>query len=171
MRSADSMVSIVEDWENGHVSDDAEERFRAFVAYAEPRLRRALVAAYGAERGREAVAEALAFAWEEWSRVAAMTNPTGYLFRVGQSRTRARKRPVVFPDATMTEAPWVEPGLVDAMRAMTERQRIAVVLVHGYQWSVREVAELTGLTRSTVQKHLDRGIGKLRAALGVDTDA
>jgi hypothetical protein len=40
--------------------------FEAFVADAEPRLRHALVAAYGFEEGRDAAAEALAYAWEHW---------------------------------------------------------------------------------------------------------
>jgi RNA polymerase sigma-70 factor (ECF subfamily) len=66
--------------------------FSDFFADAEPRLRRALIAAYGAERGREAAAEALAYGWEHWSRVRRMGNPLGYLYRVGQSRSRPRKR-------------------------------------------------------------------------------
>ena len=42
----------------------AVEAFETFFAETEPRLRRALVAAYGPERGRDAAAEALAYAWE-----------------------------------------------------------------------------------------------------------
>jgi hypothetical protein len=38
--------------------------FEAFVHDVEPRLRRALVAAYGFERGREATADALSWSWE-----------------------------------------------------------------------------------------------------------
>ncbi len=44
----------------------AADTFEAFVRDAEPRLRRALVAAYGPEQGRDAAAEALAYAWEHW---------------------------------------------------------------------------------------------------------
>ena len=75
----------------GTVSD-----FSAFFALAEPRLRRAFVSAYGGERGREATAEALAWAWEHWSEVEAMDNPIGYLYRVGRSRTRGRRYRVLF---------------------------------------------------------------------------
>ncbi|MCP4959140.1 MAG: hypothetical protein GY925_07705 [Actinomycetia bacterium] len=60
---------------------------------AEPRLRRAFLGTVGVDRMPDAVSEALAFAWEHWDRVAVMGNPVGYLFRVGQSRTRNRKRP------------------------------------------------------------------------------
>jgi len=38
--------------------------FEGFVRESEPRLRRALVAAYGFEEGRDATAEALAYGWE-----------------------------------------------------------------------------------------------------------
>jgi hypothetical protein len=83
----------------------AHEAFEVFVREAEPRLRRALVAAYGFEEGRDAAAEAL-----------------------------------------------------------------AVVLVHGYGYTLREVSELAGIRTTTVQNHLERGLARLRASLGV-TDA
>lgn len=43
----------------------------------EPRLRRALCAAYGMELGREATAEALAYAREHWRRLRVTDNPAG----------------------------------------------------------------------------------------------
>ena len=141
--------------------------FEDFFVVAEPRLRRALVAAYGIERGREAAAEALAHGWEHWSEVRAMKNPTGYLYRVGQTRSRARKDRVVFtPDAREFD-PVVEPGLAGALAQLSERQRIAVVLVHGFGWQLREVAEVTGIAVSTIQNHVERGLVRLRAALEV----
>ena len=145
-------------------------RFTAFVAEVEPRLRRALVAAYGADRGREAVAEALAWGWEHWSEVEAMDNPAGYLYRVGQSRTRPRKEPPRF-EAPPGAEPWVEPSLLPALADLTERQRVAVVLVHGFGWTHREVAELTDVAVTSVQNHVERGLEKLRAALEVHLDA
>ena len=42
--------------------DRDKERFRAFVLRVQPRLHTAFIAAYGHERGREATAEALAYA-------------------------------------------------------------------------------------------------------------
>jgi DNA-directed RNA polymerase specialized sigma24 family protein len=42
--------------------------------------------------------------------------------------------------------------------------------VHGFGYTLREVAELTGLRRTTVQNHSDRGLAQLRKRLGV-TDA
>ena len=63
----------------------SEEQFELFLRQIEPRLRRAHFAALGVERGREATAEALAWAWEHWHRVNRLKNPGGYLFRVGQT--------------------------------------------------------------------------------------
>jgi DNA-directed RNA polymerase specialized sigma24 family protein len=146
-----------------------ETEFQAFMETAEPRLRRALVAAYGHERGREATAEALAYGWERWARVQTMENPVGYLFRVGQSRTRPRKQRAVFVRNEHAE-PHVEPGLAPALAELSERQRLAVVLVHGYGWTLREVGDLTGTQVTTVQNHLERGLARLRRALEVSTD-
>jgi RNA polymerase sigma-70 factor (ECF subfamily) len=141
-------------------------QFRDFVEIVEPRLHRALVARYGWERGREATAEALSFAWEHWERVSQMENPFGYLFRVGQSRSRDRKPARLFPPPTDRE-PWYEPKLARILSDLPERQRIVVVLIHGYEWSTREVAELLGIRPTTVQTHLARGLRRLRQQLEV----
>ena len=149
------------------MSSGDEQAFTEFFAATEPRLRRAFVAAYGSERGMEATAEALAYGWQHWSRLRAMQNPAGYLYRVGQSRTRPRRQ----PDPSLLWEPPAsgdrrfEPGLVMALARLTEPQRVTVVLVHGFEWTLREVAELTGVAVSTVQTHLERGMRTLRDAL------
>jgi DNA-directed RNA polymerase specialized sigma24 family protein len=147
-----------------------DEEFEAFVAVVEPRLRRAFVATYGTERGTEATAEALAWAWTHWSRVQEMPNAAGFLFRVGQSHTRPRRVSYLTADPPST-TPWVEPGLPRALARLSKQQRTAVVLVHAFGWTLREVAELTGVKPTTVQNHLERGLAKLRDALEVHEDA
>jgi len=42
-----------------------------------------------------------------------------------------------------------------------------VVLVHGYGYTLREIAELTGTRPTTMQNHLSRGLSRLRNLLGV----
>jgi RNA polymerase sigma factor (sigma-70 family) len=69
------------------------------------------------------------------------------------------------------QLPWVEPALIPALVGLSEQQRVVVVLVHGYGWTQREVAELLALTPSTVQKHLERALARLRTALEVRADA
>jgi DNA-directed RNA polymerase specialized sigma24 family protein len=145
--------------------------FNQFVAEVEPRLRRALVAALGVDRGREAVAEALAFAWEHWPRVRGMDNAAGYLYRVGRSRSRRRRLVVPFRWGTSSEkVSNVEPELVQAMNRLPEKQRVSVLLVHGYGWSHREAAEFLEVSPSTIASHVARGLDSLRKRLG-DVDA
>jgi DNA-directed RNA polymerase specialized sigma24 family protein len=144
--------------------------FEAFVRDVEPKLRRALVAAYGFEDGRDATAEALAYAWEHWDRLSGMANAAGYVFRVAQSRRPRALRSVAF-DAAGRAEPRFEPGLPAALAALTVHQRLAVVLVHGYGYTLREVAALTGLRPTTVHTHARRGLARLRDALGVSDEA
>jgi DNA-directed RNA polymerase specialized sigma24 family protein len=140
-------------------------RFAELVLAVERPLRASFVARYGPERGREATAEALAFAWENLDRVSAMANPAGYLYRVGQSRTRERKVRFV-PYTPVIGMPEIEPVLQRALAKLSERQRIAVVLAHGYGYTHAEIADLLGIRRSSVQNHVERGLAALRSALG-----
>ena len=152
----------------GMVNDDREV-FERFVKETGPRLGRALAAAYGFEDGRDATAEALAYAWENWPKMRHIANLPGYLFRVGQTYSRRRRQPVLFDIDGDAEYSF-EPGLPKALAALSQRQRLAVVLVHGYGYSLREVAELTGIRPTTVQNHLGRGLMRLRRLLGVDDE-
>jgi RNA polymerase sigma-70 factor (ECF subfamily) len=148
-----------------------EEAFRGFVERVEPRLRAALIAASGPERGWDATAEALAWAWEHWDEMDRIAHPVQYLFRVGRSRTRPRLRPRVRFEPPRSDPPWVEPGLAAALDGLSRRQRMAVVLVHALGWTQSEAAAVMGVRTGTVKTHLDRGLAKLRAALEVDVDA
>ena len=143
--------------------------FDAFVAAHAERLRRALVAAYGVEVGSDACAEALAWAWEHWDRVATMANPVGYLFRVGQSATRRHRRwrrRVELPreDAT-SETGETHARLDAALIALPPRQRTVALLVHGYGYSYAEVAEMTGTSLASVRTDLYRAMTRLRRKL------
>jgi RNA polymerase sigma factor (sigma-70 family) len=149
------------------VSDRAGE-FSAFVAAVEPRLRRALTALCGTEEARDAAAEGLAYAWQHWERVSEMANPAGYVYRVARSRVGRRRRHPVFPDTTAL--PEVEPGLPRALACLPERQRVAVLLVHGWDRPYDEVAELMGVSVSTVRNHVARGLERLRGLLRVRVD-
>ena len=93
------------------------------------------------------------------------TSVPGYLFRVGQSRTRWRRSALTFAPLA-SEPPSFEPGLIPALKSLSVRQRTAVVLVHGFGWTLKEVAELTGTSVTTIQNHLERGLSHLRRTLG-----
>lgn len=149
------------------IKGDERERFIAFVTDVEPRLRRALTALRGPLDGRDATAEALAWAWEHWTEVEAMDNPAGYLYRVGISRTRPRPR-ANLPGPLEQPVSGFEPCLGPALARLSDRQRSAVVLVHGCGWSYQEVADALGLTKSSVGTHVARALARLRLELGAD---
>jgi DNA-directed RNA polymerase specialized sigma24 family protein len=147
----------------------AAQDFTIFMRECEPRLRQALIAACGGQAGRDAACEALAYGWEHWDRVAVMANPTGYLYRVGvqRGRTSARRGVILFRGGGTDSLPEVEPALVGALESLPDRQRTVVVLVHCFEWSLSEVADMLALSKSTVQNHLERGMRSLRRTLGV----
>jgi len=147
------------------------DRFEAFVAVHERPLRQALTAACGMGPGREAAADALAYAWEHWERVGAMANPAGYLFVVGRDHHRRqaphRRAVPVFDLSGERSEPWCEPALGAELARLSERERVVVLLANGFEWSLAEIAELLEVSKSTVQTHAERGMAKLRAGLGV----
>lgn len=153
---------------------NASDDFGAFVDLAEPKLRRALAAAYGASVGREAALDALSWGWEHWDRLSQMANPVGYLYRVGQSRATEHfdriARTATLDVATASESVELtvtDTDLPEALGALTEQQRTAVVLVHGYGVSLRETAQLMNVSVATVRKHSERAMKYLRTSLEV----
>jgi RNA polymerase sigma-70 factor (ECF subfamily) len=155
------------------VQDTHIDSFTEFVEGAEPKLRRALVARYGHQEGREAVAEALAYAWEHWDRVSGMENPAGYLYRVGRTRgTWGFRCPVRLPRPEATDdSPWFEPALPRAVEHLPTKQRTAVMLVKAHGYTYDEAAEMMDSARTSVQKHVERALVKLRKALEVTSNA
>jgi DNA-directed RNA polymerase specialized sigma24 family protein len=147
------------------LAEGTEADFERFFTVVQPKLCRALVARYGPDRGKEATAEALAWAWEHWERVALLDNQLGYLYRVGQSKNRKRRQRPVFEVPGETD-PVVEPGLARALAALPDRQRVATLLVYGAGWTQAEVARLLGVQPSTVHRNASRGLGALRKAIG-----
>jgi DNA-directed RNA polymerase specialized sigma24 family protein len=146
-----------------------DDDFAEFAAEAEPLLRRAFFALVGM-RAAEVAADALSYGWEHWPRVRTMENPTGYLYRVGCSRARPRRHPPPLASVSTVGLPEIEPRLPEVLGALPERQRVCVVLVHGFQWTHSEVATLLGVSVSTVRNHLARGLNRLRKELRVSTD-
>jgi RNA polymerase sigma factor (sigma-70 family) len=138
--------------------DQNQQSFIAFVRQDGERLRRVMADA------------ALAWAWEHWDRVSEMANPTGYLYRVGQThakRALRNGRPITFPREVESAegASRTDLDLAEALRRLPERQRMAVVLVHAYGWTAVEVGDLTGSPATTVRSHLRRGLRQLRKSL------
>jgi DNA-directed RNA polymerase specialized sigma24 family protein len=153
-------------------SESLVDSFTEWAERVEPRLRHALTASFGSQLGRDAAADALAHAWLHWEMVRVTDNRLGYVYGVGRNMARhsagrrGGRRPVFLPVA-VERLPDVEPGLPDAITGLPERQRVVIILVYGYEWTLSEVAELLGTTKSTVQNHAERGLARLRKSLGV----
>lgn len=143
------------------------------LAALEERLRVAFLARYGIEVGTEVTAETMAWAWEHMDELQEMDNPAGYLFRVGQSRSRRflrwrREQVALPPERPVTSSLWTEPQLHDALTELGHEERTAIVLVHCFQWTYAEVGDLLDVPVSTVRNRLHRGLERLRTHLGVD---
>jgi DNA-directed RNA polymerase specialized sigma24 family protein len=149
---------------------EVSSAFTAFMAEAEPRLRRALVARHGMQRGRDATLDAMVYAWRHWERVSAMDNPVGYLYRVGSSSVKPSKALPLLAPVNDHREPWIEPGLEASLDMLSGSQRVAVVLRHSFDWTHDEIAELLDVSVRTVRSHLERGMSKLRSGLEVSVD-
>ncbi|HEY6533271.1 MAG TPA: sigma-70 family RNA polymerase sigma factor [Acidimicrobiales bacterium] len=154
------------------MASEAEEDFETFAARVWLPLRQALVGALGADRGSEAHALAMAYAWEHRDGLGEIESPVGYLFTVGRSQTRNRRKalPPVYPPPPPDLQDY-EPELPRALAALPEKQRVAVFLVVGCGWSNAEVGRLTGRSESTVRAHVTRGLARLRRQLAVEEES
>lgn len=147
--------------------------FTAFVDRHERPVREALTAAFGIELGREVAADAFAHAWERWARVSRMDNPAGYLYVVGRNRARKilkrnKRRLVTYPTTPVGSTPAFEPALATELAHLSERERCVVVLLHGFEWTMSEVADTLEVSKSTVQSYAERALTKLRSGMGVE---
>jgi len=156
------------------------EDFELFLKTAEPRLRRALVAAYGQSLGREAAVDSLSWAWQNWTKLSTMQNPVGYLFRVGQTSARRQIRHSSRAEASKRSglnefsrngdgvaSPERNLDLPIALKSLSVQQRTAIVLVHGYGLPLREVAQTMQISVASVREHTKRALDRLRPMMEV----
>ena len=142
-------------------------------------LRGVLIARHGLEVGADVHAEVVAYAWENRDRVATLVNPSGYLYRVSQSRARRYRR---WRQASDLPGERAHPSisfdtngeLSDALARLKPDERTVAVVVHAYGYTYLEAAELLGMTPAAVRNRLHRGMTKLRRTLketSNDTDS
>jgi DNA-directed RNA polymerase specialized sigma24 family protein len=99
-----------------------------------------------------------------------MSNPAGYLYRVGVSSVKPDTRTPVLTESITWGDPWVEPSLEKGLAQLSDLQRTALVLHHSFTWTYEEIADLLGVSVSTVRSHIERGMRKLRQTLKVVLD-
>jgi DNA-directed RNA polymerase specialized sigma24 family protein len=158
------------------ILDAGDDGIDVLLAQVAPGLQRALIASFGLEVGGEATVDALAWAWTRQRRTLALSNPGGYLYRVGTSFARRsirrsamqrdRDQLAVLTDRSVPDCS--EPRLTPALAHLSPQQRGAVVLIHGYGFTLTDAADSLGCSISSVRNHLARGMARLRTELGVD---
>lgn len=148
-----------------------------FCRRVSPRLVGSLLLLCGQRQVAEDMAqEALARAWERWSAVSLMESPEGWVFRVAfnlasshQRRAMAERR------ATARLADAVAPSDLDsdvavalrqALIALPDRQRQAVVLRYYAQLSVVETADAMDCAAGTVKALTSQAVAALRRGMG-----
>lgn len=144
--------------------------FEPFVTEIRARLQRVLVARYGVQTGVDLTAEVEAWAWENFDRLRSMHNPLGYLYRVAQSKARPHLRwsrraafPGSMPEDGNSDHSMVE--MHDLLAALTENQRVCVLLVHAHGWTYQEVAQTLDMSTAAVGNHVTRGLARLRGQI------
>jgi RNA polymerase sigma-70 factor (ECF subfamily) len=150
-----------------------EAEFAEFLGNHGSQLRHAFIARYGPDVGSDVMGDVAEYAWSRWDKVVAMENPSGWLYRVGQSRSRKyfrRLRPLRLPPPRSDRVPEVEPALPGLVAALPDSQRVAVLLTQAFGYTEREAAETIGVSPSTVHQNTQRGLERLRARMGVTSD-
>jgi RNA polymerase sigma factor (sigma-70 family) len=167
--------------DTGQVEDDAGATgapidFDWFFVEQRPRLFAALCLTTGdRQEAEEITQDALVRVLERWPAVSRMENPSGYLFIVGMNLVRKRLRrakltawlPVGHPSAdTAFDTVDDRDVLVRALRALTPRQRAAVVLTSILDLPTRDAAKALGIEESTVRALTTQARAQLRQTIG-----
>jgi RNA polymerase sigma-70 factor (ECF subfamily) len=137
-----------------------------------PRLFASLLVLSGdRDIAQDATAEAFVRALQHWPRVQAMAAPDGWVYRVGVNvmRRNARRRGFERRLLRRLNADDLVPApageVWDLVRALPDRQRMAVVLRYVADLEEREIAEVMGVARGTVASTLSDARRSLAAVL------
>jgi len=131
-------------------------------------LYRALSLALGsADLASEAVDEAMTRAYQRWSKVGALDNPAGWVYRVATnwsiSRLRKHNRERLGEDWSATKIDdYADVDLYRALSRLPVDARSAVVMRHLLGWSTAEAAEALAMKEGTLKSKLSRALGQLR---------
>lgn len=137
------------------------EPFEAWYTREHARLVATLVLVTGdIDLATDGVDEAFARALERWDRVGAMASPTGWAFtaalhharRSARRRTMERRLLLRGPKPAAVPAPAGETWQL--VSGLSPRQREVVVLRHVADLREAEIAEVLGISRSTVSSTL-----------------
>jgi RNA polymerase sigma-70 factor (ECF subfamily) len=148
-----------------------EDLFRR--AYAP--LVRTLSVAVGPEVAADAVQEAFLQADRHWRKVRTLDDPVAWVRRVALNRLANHHREMERRQRALTRIGPSEPAmlvttdtdLLDAIRALPERQRLAVCLFYLDDLPIEEIAQALGVSTGTVKSNLHDARRVLRTHLEV----
>lgn len=154
----------------------AESEFEDLFAAEHEQLFRALYLITGSsQESEELMQDAFLKVWERWDRIRVMENPAGYVCRVAVNGARSRSRRLAIAARrtlpfTASEdafaAADLRDELVRALKTLTPRQRMALVMTDLLGFSSDEAADVLGVTAGTVRALASHG----RAALRIEME-
>ena len=155
---------------------EARARFDEFFEDEHERLFKALYFVTGNRQdAEELMQDAFLRLWERWDQIGAISDPTGYLFRVALNGFRMRRRraaTVLLKLAPLTEERdlFAEAEMrADVQRlllGLTVRQRSALLLVDLLGYPSEQAARILRVRPSTVRALATQGRRALRAKEG-----
>ncbi len=177
-----SMVTHVIDQPTDAEASEASERMGARPEFADlfrserARLFGTLAMVIGNRaEAEELMQEAFVRVWERWDRVSAHPDPVGYLYRTAFNLVRQRRRRLRRATLRHIDAPQVVDAFAQAddladvaaaLRALTVRQRAALVLTELLGFDSAEAARVLGVQPGTVRSLASQGRAALREVIG-----
>jgi RNA polymerase sigma-70 factor (ECF subfamily) len=152
------------------------EPFETFFESERPRLFATLALVLGDRSEAEEISqEALVRVWERWDRVRVHPDPAGYLFRTAMNLVRQRHRRLGVAIRARAAVPQEHDAftsidarrdVVDALRALSPRQRAALVLTELMDLDATEAGALLHIRPATVRSLCSQGREKIRQMAG-----
>lgn len=121
----------------------------------------------------DAVDEAMARAYQRWSKVQGYDNPAGWVYRVALNyartrlRRRARRRAVATNLISVGESDF-DPALFSSLVGLPLEQRAVIVLKYYLDWTLPQIADALGIPEGTVKSRLGRGLDRLRQEVNLE---
>ena len=172
VHAATDMPPVVDGSEIPAEYGDPDVAFAAFYREHRNRIARGLALTLrDGHLAAEAVDEAMARAYQRWSRVATYNDPAGWVYRVALNwstsvlRRRARAPRIASPSPDTELEPLSEPSLLTALASLERNQRAVIVCRFFLGWNEAETAAALGTRPGTVKSRLHRGLRALERQL------
>jgi RNA polymerase sigma-70 factor (sigma-E family) len=165
--------------EESWTADEALERL--YAAHWRQLVRLSVLLVRDVGTAEEVVQDAFIAVHRRWDRLRDHDKALAYLRQavVNQSRSTLRHRMVVARHVERGPDPGQQPaeadeafarrvGVLEAMRALPQRQREVLALRYYLDLSEAEIADTLGISRGAVKSHASRGAAALRGLLKGD---